>query len=372
MIYRKKFILIIICFIILILCAISPYNYGERVENLNVPIAVGYDLIDLNHKSKEYKVSLDIYSFESSQNPSSKIISSQAKSLADTRQDRQLKSTKKFLLGLEQLYILGDNQARYGLNPILDILINNPQVNDRGIMAVCNGSAYDLLNAKLNTNIPASESVVDLIKNSVQFNFFKSEFNIIDVIICSSTEGTNIILPYIDIKNGFAEITGLAVFNKNKMVNILDINDTRMLNLLRYNKTQGILTLEKDINHSISYYPNVKKSVKCYKKNNKLNFEIYLKLSGPIVSNELYTPLDYNINNLHSFERQMEKKVEKDCTSFINKMQHVYKMDTLNLGRIAASKFGRGKKNDWNKEICNANIKVKVKAKVTSEGRGDF
>jgi hypothetical protein len=63
------------------------------------------------------------------------------------------------------------------------------------------------------------------------------------------------------------------------------------------------------------------------------------------------------------------------CMDFIGKMQSQYKIDVLELGRVAAANFGRGTGTDWNEVICNVdltNIKVNVNVKVDNMGRGDY
>jgi len=60
---------------------------------------------------------------------------------------------------------------------------------------------------------------------------------------------------------------------------------------------------------------------------------------------------------------------------FIEKMQSEYKIDAIELGKIAAATFGRHSGTNWNEVICNSdltNINVKVKVKVDTMGRGDY
>ncbi len=58
--------------------------------------------------------------------------------------------------------------------------------------------------------------------------------------------------------------------------------------------------------------------------------------------------------------------------SFINKIKSDINIDILNLGSVAAAKYGRETGIDWNKEVLNSDIKVNVKVKVDSQGRGDY
>lgn len=68
----------------------------------------------------------------------------------------------------------------------------------------------------------------------------------------------------------------------------------------------------------------------------------------------------------------MEENVKKNCEEFINKAKCSYNVDILELGRVAAARYGRGTGVDWNKEICNSTIKVNVKVSINTQGRGEY
>ncbi|MBU3100846.1 Ger(x)C family spore germination C-terminal domain-containing protein [Clostridium sp. DSM 17811] len=75
---------------------------------------------------------------------------------------------------------------------------------------------------------------------------------------------------------------------------------------------------------------------------------------------------------MKKFEVDMTIYVKKMSNNFINKSKCQYKTDILDLGRIAAAKYGRCKGTDWDKVICNSDIKVNVKFTVDKQGRGSF
>ncbi|MDP4179223.1 MAG: Ger(x)C family spore germination C-terminal domain-containing protein, partial [Bacillota bacterium] len=60
------------------------------------------------------------------------------------------------------------------------------------------------------------------------------------------------------------------------------------------------------------------------------------------------------------------------CEEFINKMKTDYKVDCLELGRVAAAKYGRRTGTDWNKVVMDSDIKINVKVKLNKQGRGDY
>lgn len=357
---------------ILILVANLIGKRGTVVEELNIPNAIGYDIEEGPNSEVLYSVPLRIYFSESKSQNESKLVIADAINLGETRNKRQLQSSKSFILGLEKALIISEKAARFGISNIIDILLNNPLVNDNARMVVCNGKAKDILQYEVKKFSGTEEFIGGLIEHSNQFNFFPEDYTLMNFIILSSSEGKNPVLPYIDIVNDELKITGLAVFNKDKMVKKLEMEDVKILNLLRENGGKGILTIQENSKQYVSYYPKAKRKVKCSKEEDRYKFVIDINLKGPIVSNELYKNLDTDPKIVKQFEKEMEEQVKEKCEKFIGEMKDGYKVDILQLGNVAAAKYGREKVADWNKEILNSEIKVNVKVKVDSQGRGDY
>jgi len=100
-----------------------------------------------------------------------------------------------------------------------------------------------------------------------------------------------------------------------------------------------------------------------------------LSLIGNVISNSLYINMHDDTKVKEKFQEDMAKAIEESCMAFIKTMQSEYKIDVLELGRVAAAIFGRGTGTNWNEIICNSdltNIKVTVKVKVDTMGRGDY
>ncbi|EPY2285401.1 Ger(x)C family spore germination protein [Clostridium sporogenes] len=361
---RLSFVLIIVVNLI-----------GERgtvVEELNLPNSIGYDIVEGKKDHVLYSVPLRIYFSESKLPNESKLITSEAINLGETRNKRQLEASKKFILGLEKSLVISENYAMFGITTIVDILLNNPLVNDNAKMVICNGKAKDILQYQVDKYGGTEEYIGSLVEHLHNFNFFSKKYSLIDFILESSSEGYNPVLPYIDIVDNELTITGLAVFNKDKMVRKLDMQEVKILNLLRESNTRGILTLEKNSKEYINYYPKAKRKVKCYKEGDKYKFIIDISLKGPIVSNQLYKDLNSDPKILKKFEKDMEEFVERQCATCINIFKKTCHVDVFNLGSVAAAKYGRETGTDWNKVVLNSEIKVNVKVKVDSQGRGDY
>ncbi|WP_251859438.1 Ger(x)C family spore germination protein [Clostridium sp. Marseille-Q2269] len=368
--HKKKTILTIAFILIILINSIGERGIG--LEELNLPSSIGNDIVEQSKDEVMYSIPLRVYFSESKLPNQSQVITSKASSIGETRDTRQLISNKDFILGLEESTIMSEQFARFGVRPLIDILLNNPYVNDNAKLVVCNGKAQDILDYQTKHFDGKEEYIGLLIEHSYNYNFFPKKYTLMDFIMESSEEGKNPVVPYIDIVENKLKITGLAIFDKTKMITKLGMEDVKILNLLRENKGKGMLTIQKNSKKYINYYPRAKRKVKCYKEGSKYKFVINIYLKGPIVSNQLYKNLNNDPKVLRQFQNDMEKSVEKKCNNFINKIKTTSQVDMLNLGNIAAAKYGRRTGVDWNKKILDSEIKVNVKVKVHSEGRGDY
>ena len=194
-----------------------------------------------------------------------------------------------------------------------------------------------------------------------------------NTIVRIDAEGRNATLPYIEIVDGNIKLTGLALFKDDKMIAKTNIDEARIINILKHNKVKGILTLQDSSKRYINFYAESKRTVECYKEDNKFRFVINLSLNGPIISNTLYENSKNNPELLKEVTKNIETNLKKTCENFIkDKIKGQYKADVLGLGKFAAGKYGRGTGIDWNKVVSESIIDVNINIKIDNEGRGDY
>ncbi|WP_138207844.1 Ger(x)C family spore germination protein [Haloimpatiens lingqiaonensis] len=344
-----------------------------HVEDLYIPSAIGVDITKFSKNDVEYAAGISAYIFSQDGAGKSTVQLGKSITLPQTRQDRQLHSDHKFILGLEKVDIFSADFAKYGINPFINVTFQNSNINDTSNTCVFGGKIEELLNTKLESYPSIGDFLEGLLKKSTDYNFFSDNYKLMDIYVRLDAEGRNIVLPYVSLVGKEPRITGMALFNKDKMVKVLDIEDTRILNLLRENNVRGIFSLKHSSKEYLDYYAASKRKVKCTKVGNKYKFLIELDLTGDIASNTLMPNINNNEDMRNKFQEAMTKDIESSCNKFIEKMQKEYKVDCLELGRVAASKYGRRTGVDWNKIISEqAQIDVKVKAKINSTGRGEY
>lgn len=368
----KLKIIILICVVITAFFSLG-LDKQQPLEEMNVISGVGVDL-DVRSNIPYHIVPFSVYLLEPPDKMESGLRPGTALTYGGTRQTRQLIDDRQSLLGLEKVLIISESQAVYGLKDLLDILLRNTHLNGTAFVVVCKGKAADMLDKKIKGYASSSDFIAGLIRNTVYYNFFSAEYKVNDLIFTVDSEGRNLVVPYIEVteEGEGIKVTGMALFKKEKMVEKIDVDELRIMNIMRENNVLGTLSIWKGPTDYIDYYATSKRKISCTKKGDKYKFTININLKGDLVTDTLYKDLQEDPAKNAKFNKEMAEDVKKRCDDFISKMQNEYKVDCLQLGQIAVSKYGRHSGVDWNSIVCNSEIEVNVKVKIEKTGRGDY
>lgn len=345
--------------------------YRVPVEKVSVASAIGYDIEGTIDGITTHSVPITYYNIDSKMD-SSRTIVSKGKTLAETRETRQARIDKKFLLGFEKVYIVSDDAAKHGIKEILDVLTHNAEVNDTALFCVCKGKAEDIMKLKIQGYPSSGDFIEGLLKSSLEYNFYPKNYKLIDVFLRMDAEGRSIVIPCIEVKEGNVIISGVAIFAKGKLVTITSLVEAKLLNLLKENNITGMLTVQDEGEKYVNFYGKSKRKVQCYKEGKNFRFVINLTISGDVTADEGYEDIINNPKIQKNIEEKLAKKTKVDLEKYIQKIKSEHKVDCLELGRIAAAKYGRKTGTDWDKVITSSSIEVNVKVKIDKVGRADI
>ena len=366
----RKFFLITLVMLAILSFFISGVE-REPVEKVSISSAIGYDIEKNVEGNVTYSVPITVYVLDQNKK-SSKTVVTRGKTLGATREDRQTKIDKKFLLGFEKVYVIGEEYAKYGIKSIVDILFRTSEVRDTAMLCVCRGKAEDILKLQMEGYASSGDFIEGLIKYSKEFNFTPENYKLVDAYIRLGAEGRNLMIPYIEIKEDNIEITGLAVFKEDKMINVIPKQHTKILNILRETKLMGMLSLEESSKKYMDYHGKSRRKVECYKEGDKYKFVINIKIVGDLATNEYDKKLIDNPKDKKEIEIKLAKKLEKEGKEYIEIVKNQHKTDCFELGRIACAKYGRNTGADWNEVISDSDIELKVTVVIDRFGRGDY
>lgn len=344
----------------------------RSVEDIDIYVGAGLGINKNGEGNITYRVATTANAYKQDETTENVLSIGESSTIGKTREDRQKKTGKKFFLGLSKLYIIDEEYARYGIRGFMDINFKNPVVNSNSFLVVCKNRNEEYFNYTVSGYDNSADYISDMIKSSVNYNFFSGDYMFKNAVLSIDAEGKNMVSPYIEIMEDGIKTTGIVVFKKDKLAAILDMKDTKIMNMLRENKVKGILTIQKDSKKYINYQAESKRKITCRKIGDKYTFIIDLNLEGEIINNELYKDMSGKVEVTQKFEDDMAAQVKEMCTGFLDKMKNEYKVDLLQLGWVAAAKYGRDTGADWDKVVSNSDIVVNVKVHVNKVGRGQY
>lgn len=367
-----SYLIIMLFFVLTFLVSkfLSSYSF-TNIEDVDFVVGVGFDVtkeLDRNI----YHVPMSIYNFTKDNSVSTYLIDSKGETPLQARMDRQTHSGRKFSLGSEKIYIFSRRVCETGLAVPLDGLLNNTQVTSRGLVLTTSQDPKDILSFKVEGYPSSSHYIENLIKSLNSFSYLSKPETLRDAYIENTGEGRKFLAPNIDIVDGELQLTSLSVLDKGKLVGSVPIDNVTYLNLLRNPQGTALLTYLEDNNNTISTENIFKRKIKCERSGDTFSFDIKLDIRGKIVNNNYLSTSDFTPEQKLELEKKISDYIKTGIEDFIASMKTTYELDLLNLGNIAASKFGRNTVADWDKEILKSDIKVSVNFKITKLGIGNI
>ncbi len=366
---------IILSIIILCFAGISnlyKHFHFSNIEDIDFVAGIGFD-IETSMDKKIFSIPVLVYDFTNPNEITSHILESKGITSTESRIDRQFHSGRKFSLGSEKIYLFSKKISKDGIKPSLNGLLNNTQTNGSAIVVTTSNDPKDVLEMKVPGYSTAPDYIEGLVNSLQSYSHFSNLQQLYNAYIQNSTEGLKFITPNIDIINNKLYLTSMSVFDKGKFVASIPQEQFRNLNMLRNNFSTGITTFLEDDNSYISFNTICKRKVECTKNNdNTFNFDINLKINGQILNNNSSSRLIISPYEQKQLEKRISNYFKKNLSGFIYTMKSNYKMDLLNLGYIAATKYGRHKITNWDDEILKSSINVNVDFNINKFGIGNL
>ncbi len=368
----KRYSSLIVLILSLIMLSKLYKNYQfSQIEDIDFVAGVGYD-IDTTMDKKIYSIPVLVYDFTKGDTANGILLESKGETPVEARVNRQLHSGRKFTLGTEKVYIFSKKVSLDGIEVPLDGLMKNNQVSNDALIITTSNDPKEILTTKIPGYSTAPDYILGLVKSLEAYSYFSSKQSLFTAYIQNSTEGCKFITPNMDIVNDKIYFTSMSVFDKGKLVASIPLSSMKYINTLRNDKGSGIATFSLDDKNLLTFNITFKRKINCTKsKDGTFNFDINIDVKGSLSNNNTTI---IKANSPPSEKRLLEKKLasymESNLTDFINDMKSDYKMDLLNLGYVAAAKYGRHKVTNWDEEILKSSININVDFKINKFGLG--
>lgn len=380
---KRKFTLILI----LVLSTLNITGCWDSIElrNREIVSAIGIDKGEIKEREK---VLLTFQSLipknlgtptksESSNRRSVHVVSTTGKSISDALKVYREQISKSVYLQSNRVVVIGEDTAREGLTSILDFFLRYDESRSRATVLLCKGKASDIIQWQSEEASIPSDYIIDLITTTNKISPPpKVDMHKLNVKLFSKT--TSPIITSVELvpqKDGSTHLkyTGAGVFDKDKLVGWLNINETEAFLWISNQTDRGFIetSFPSDENKTITQRATgIKTKIKPKLENGNITISLSVDEEGSLVEKiskeEINSP-----DAIKAIEESLSKKMKKDIEACLTKVQKEYKADVLGFGEAIHQKYPKEWKkleDNWKQIYPYMQVDVTVKAKVRGTG----
>lgn len=353
------------------------WDYIE-VETLTFVIGAGVDITPENH----FKLSVETFEVRGGNQTEIIPYVTSATGLTIFNALRNLTNTtgKQMFFGHSQAIVFSEEFARKGVGEVVGFMQRDAGVRtNMWLLVAKDASAEEVFKA----DYPLSPSVGVYLNSVMDVQERNPTFipmQIWEFSRALNEEGMAAILPTITLieqdDKKIPMVEGTAVFDSDRMIGWLDVQDTRILGYLLTRRITGLLVIEPEFRGETKpVVAEVRASqVKINPKweNDQLSMEIVVRLFLDL--HELgFEVFDYSQTDLKRFlEEAFARQMKSDIEHLLNTVQKDLKLDIIGFGSMTKKKVPQawrklgGKK--WKSEFPQISVMVHVSALITETG----
>ena len=373
---NKKYILILLIISSILLLS-GCWNYRE-IERLAIVSGLA---VDKDENSGEYLLTTEIVDVKETMGKTtltSKKIDSKGKTILDAIRNMIKISGKKLYLSHAKVFVISQDVAKENIVPIIDWISRDHETRiDIDLLISKEKTAKELLSQQsVTTDIRALEMNFMLDANK---SLAKSpKVGTYEFINTLESEGISPTLPAIGITTSenkeTSELSGTAIFKKEKLVGFLDEEESKYLLFIRDKIKGGLLSINMSENN-----PKDKVTLEIFKNKTKIkpvysgeNISINISIKTEVTIEEN----DTSINNIDEkgrakLKNESEKFLEKQIGDLIKKVQNEFDSDIFGFGaKIKAEMPHLWKviKDDWDDIFKDLDVVVNAQIDIRNSG----
>lgn len=351
------------------------------LEQLGIVTAYGFDKANGNDMLQSTTV---LFQFNPDITDASQIIYSEGHTFRELKKNANKKSGYKIVSGQLRTILYGPELAREGIFPYIDTLERDAAISDMVYIAVSNQPTQHVLSA---TNYEQSPNIGTYIQRLIETAIEDERLNsntLHEFTRAFFTIGQDPLVPIIKNHNDKAQLTGLAIFQDDRYVDELPLDDIFYVLLMTKQLKAGKVELNFPIESFLNYMEDYEKPdsdqvfVVLEKISNKtdvkitdienLKYRVDINLEGRLV--ELTERIDLsNREALDLLEKTINKQIETKIEELIEKSKEA-NADFYGFGKKYISKK-EGKnitKEQWRDMFQDIDVQVNVSTTIRSYG----
>lgn len=368
----KKFILftIIVLLLFLPIGCVSGGPEISKLEDLALVGVIGYD----KYKEDKLKITMGIPQYEHGKETTTELY----KDIDDLTHEGLIgvstKSDRTLSYAQLRVVIFGEDFAMdNGLKNVIKELYRDPTVGDNVYIAVVEGRAEDFLSVENKNKQPISTYLNEILRPKRQ-TFFNPFSTIHDFIYSLTDEVTDPMLPYIEKGNKDMEVSKIALFKEDKMIDLIAPWEATLLYGLAGKKELAAIKIQLDEKNSKGkpiyvMLEFVQSKVK-WKTNGNLDnpyMKLNVKLEGTLYGYTGKRNLE-NTEELISLQNEINGDIKRNIKSVLKKMQKL-QIDPTRSGMVMRASYdGNWTKDKWRNSLPHVKYDVNVDTRIIGTG----
>jgi spore germination protein KC len=295
---------------------------------------------------------------------------------ADAMMKLQEELPRTIFWGHDEIFVIGSELAREGIQPLLDFMVRHPQIRQSAFIFISKNKAKRQLELMPPLERSSSEVLREMARSGVGM-----KVSLKDVIQRLSSDAGAVGLPWVEElpdepgQSGLKTspyISGTAVFKKDKLVGHINDELTRGVLWLRNEIKQAMITVKPDIAEGLISMKLLRGHTRLIPKieNGKWKITVMGETEDDIVQNGT------NLRLMNpKFARMLEKDVETDIQNrmqeALDQVQINMKADVLGFARAFHRKYPgiwRKEKQNWDEIFPKVEVSFNIKAHVRRPG----
>ena len=307
---------------------------------------------------------------------SSVIMSSIGDTVMDAVRNLILKSGRKLYYPHNTAIILGNEIAKEGILPVLDLFNRDAEMRPLTWVLVTPGEAADILEAQ-STLESLSAKQLDMMLKDFGLSSKTVATTLLDTMKQLAYDSPGAILSNIELDPNNPKKTlllnGAAVFQRDKLIGRLDPLEARGYLWIQDKVKSGIITFPCPGEENKKVSMEIKRADRKIKPDisgGKLKFTITVNVESRLAEQACLTDLS-NPEKLMELKKSQGEVIEKEIRNIVDQAQQKYGTDILGFGTELSRKFPQEwqkMKDNWAEEFPKAEVNIVVNSKISDIG----
>ena len=363
-----------LCFLCLFL---SGCMEARELSERTIIEAVGID-----RENGEYSLIFQQYQPESSEKTGdasgkSKPVESRGRSISEAIDQVTHYNGNPVFLGNSTYIVIGEDMAKEGILQELHYFNGENEISPSTMLIIADGSAKDLLTAQAKSEGKGSSIIRDILKQG-QKNGVIGECTLLNVMKRLMEDGASPFLPVIsnlgDEEESNFKITGMAVFDGERLKDVLPIDEAKGILWLNDEIDRALLTVESsslgilsaEIQESKTRIATALQGEVPYF---TVDISCSAQLQEVIGSNSAGTLSSQEMNTA---ELLFQQEIQRLCADAAARCFTENRCDIFRFGshlKQAQPDYWNQVKNDWAQQMPNCHITVRVRCDLSKTGQ---